>query len=392
MALLAKVPLAWLNLTHDKRRLLICTLGVAFAVFLMFVELGFWNGLLDASVELIQQFNGEIIIVSKARYALNVNEPFTRRRIEQALAVPDVESATPVYLEYAHSFWKDTANKDEEEPNTYTIRVIAFDPDRHVLNNPAVDSHLDELKRVYNVLTDAKSKEEYGDLSPGRRRELSEHYVHIVGNFTLGTDFTTNGSVIMSDLTFASIFPSSEIPDSPLSMVDVGVVRLRKGADAVQVRRELEEYLPHDVNVYTKKEFIEKEKEYWQKSTPIGFIFRLGLWMGFIVGAVICYQIISTDVADHLAEFATLKAIGYQDLYLNGIVLRETLWLAVLGYIPGVILSFLLYRLLDTWIGLPMRLTWERGGEILGMTVAMCAISGFIALRKVKSADPAEVF
>jgi len=172
----------------------------------------------------------------------------------------------------------------------------------------------------------------------------------------------------------------------------VGVVELERGANVEAIRQAVEAVLPPDVAVFTKEAYIDAEKDYWEHSTPIGFIFRFGLWMGFVVGGVICYQIISTDVADHLAEFATLKAIGYHDGYLNLTVLRETWWLAVFGFVPGLALSWLLYRGLDAWVGLPMHMTPLRILLIFVLTIGMCLLSGLLALRKVKSADPAEVF
>jgi putative ABC transport system permease protein len=195
----------------------------------------------------------------------------------------------------------------------------------------------------------------------------------------------------MSDETFARLFPAVDA-DVTLGLVDVGVVRVEEGEDVEKVRAALDEALPDDVTVYTKERFIEEERGYWMRSTPVGFIFQLGLWMGFVVGAVICYQIISTDVSDHLAEYATLKAVGYADRYLNGVVLRETLWLSVLGFLPGWALSAALYELLSRLVGLLMFLNAQRVLSILGLTVAMCVLSGLLALRKVKSADPAEVF
>jgi putative ABC transport system permease protein len=131
---------------------------------------------------------------------------------------------------------------------------------------------------------------------------------------------------------------------------------------------------------------------FWQSSTPTGFVFTLGLIMGFVVGVVICYQILSTDVADHLPEYATLKAIGYTDRYLTGVVLREGLLLALLGYLPALGLSWLLYRLLGAWTGLPLVMTAGRAGFVLLLATVMCAFSGFLALRRVRAADPAEVF
>jgi putative ABC transport system permease protein len=393
MSLFSRVPLAWLNLAHDKRRLIVRVLGVAFAVFLMFVELGFWNALLDASVELIQQFNGELIVVSKARYALAIKEPFTTRRLAQAREAPGVRAAYAVYLEYTTSFWKDTGVAESQRPSSNPIRVIAFDPDQPVLNNAEVNAHRADLRILYNVLLDRKSKSVYGVVEPGIDRELSQHTVHVANTFRLGTDFTSDGSVIMSDLTYAQLFPNELTPDT-LSLADVGVLHIDPGADVETVRRAVREVLlpADDVNVYTKEEFLNVEKKYWQRATPIGFIFQFGLFMGFIVGAVICYQIISTDVAEHLPEYATLKAIGYHDLFLSSIVLREALWLALFGFVPGLGLSWLLYRGLDAWVGLPMRLTTLRILLIFGLTTVMCVVSGLLALRKVKTADPAEVF
>lgn len=392
MNILSRVPLAWLNLAHDKRRLIVRVLGVAFAVFLMFAELGFWNALLDASVALIQQLDGELIVVSKARYALAIKEQFSIRRLAQARRAPGVRAASAVYLEYAASWWKDTDIPEKHRPISHLIRVIAFDPDRAVLDNAEVNAHRADLKILYNVLLDRKCKRAYGVVKPGIDRELAQHKVHVADTFQLGTDFASDGSVIMSDLTFASLFPNELEPADTLSFADLGVLRLKPGAEVEEVRRAVRAVLPDDVDVYTREEFSNREKKYWQTATPIGYIFRLGLCMGFIVGAVICYQIISTDVAEHLPEYATLKAIGYTDVYLSRIVLREVLWLAVLGFLPGLGLSWLFYRLIDAWVGLPMYLRILRILLVLMLTTAMCVISGLLALRKVKTADPAEVF
>jgi putative ABC transport system permease protein len=392
MGIFSRVPLAWLNLTHDKRRLIIRILAVAFAVFLMFVELGFWNALLDASVELIEQFNGQLVLVSKARYAMAIKEPFTRRRLAQARTASGVKAAFPIYLEYTKSFWKDTGAAETIRSTSHPIRVIAFDPDQPVLNNPDVNAHRADLKILYNVMLDRKSKSAYGHIQPGTDRELSQHRVHVKDTFALGTDFTSDGSVVMSDLTYAQLFPNALAPDFTLSLADMGVIQVEPGYDVETVRRAVKEIMPDDVAVYTKAEFMNVEKRYWQNATPIGFIFQFGLCMGFIVGAVICYQIISTDVAEHLAEFATLKAIGYHAGYLSGTVLREALWLAVFGFVPGLVLSWLLYSGLDAWVGLPMRLTIGRILLIFLLTAGMCVLSGLLALRKVKTADPAEVF
>jgi putative ABC transport system permease protein len=389
---LARVPLAWLNLTHDKRRLLIRVLGVSFAVFLMFVELGFWNALLDAGVQIVKQFDGDLFIVSDARYAMAIKESFPRARLDQTLTVPGVKAAYPVYLEYVRSLWKDTGTPEDKRLSSQPIRVIAFDPDLPVLDNEDVRAHQAKLKTLYDVLIDRRTKSAYGKRQADIERELAEHNVFVSGTFRLGTDFTSDGSVIMSDRTYAELFPYEPSPGATLGLVDVGVVKLEPGADVEALRKAVDDLLPDDVNVYTKEAFIAREQRYWQTATPVGFIFLFGMCMGFIVGSVICYQIISTDVSEHLSEFATLRAIGYTNAYLNRTVLREALWLALLGFLPGIALSEALYWGLDEFIGLPMSFTVWRVLLVLGLTTLMCVLSGLIALRKVRTADPAEVF
>jgi putative ABC transport system permease protein len=174
--------------------------------------------------------------------------------------------------------------------------------------------------------------------------------------------------------------------------VEIGLLRCTAGADPAVVKQSVRQELPLDVDVYTKDEFVGKERDYWQAYTPIGFVFGLGTALGFIVGLVICYQILSTDVADHVAEYATLKAIGYSNRFLSIVVLQEALWLSVISFILGLAIAGLLYAWLENSTGLPMHLTLGRVELILVLTVVMCAASGILALRKVQAADPAEVF
>lgn len=394
MPIFSRVPLPWLNLTHDKWRLVARVLGTAFAVFLLFVELGFWDALLRASVQLIQQLNGPLLIVSEANYTLVVKEPFPLRCLSQARAVAGVQNVFPVYLEHSAALWKDTSVSLAKRSASEPIRVIAFNPDHPALNNPEVEKYRIALRVPYNVLLDRKSKKlSFGLIQSGIDRELSGHKVHVSGLFTLGADFANDGNVIVSTETYGRLFRTDDkSPERVLESADLGVVQIEPGADVQAIHQTLRQVLPMEVRVFTKDEFIKREKEYWSKTTPMGFIFFLGLCVGFIVGAVICYQIISTDVAEHLPQFATLKAMGYSDSYLNGVVLSEALWLALLGFLPGLGLSWIAYRWLTQETGLSMELTEPIVFLVLFLTIVMCMASGFIALRKVRTADPAEVF
>jgi putative ABC transport system permease protein len=146
------------------------------------------------------------------------------------------------------------------------------------------------------------------------------------------------------------------------------------------------------VLVLTRAEFMDLEREYWNKTTPIGYIFAFGAVMGLIVGLIIVYQILFADVQDHLKEYATLKAMGYTHGYLRNVVLQEAIILAVLGFLPGMGIAHLVFTKGADATRLPLEMSLDSALSVFALTVAMCAGSGLMALRKLRAVDPAEVF
>jgi len=381
-------PLAWFNLTHEKRRLLTAVAGVSFAVLLMFMFQGFENALYDSQVQLLKRLNGEIILLNRLKYNMFVPEQFARRRLYQAQAFEGVVAAYPFY----------TTTGDWKNPVTKTVRplrVIAFNPDDPVLPLPGILQNREALKLPWTALIDDQSRSEVGPIAPGTVTELSEQQIRLVGTFSLGTDFASgNGNVVMSDQNFLRYFANlaPEEDSRTLNTVDIGLLKVAENANLEAIFKALRQQLPQDVAVWTKAEFVQKELNYWRESTAIGFVFSLLTTMGFFVGIILVYQILYTDVAEHWAEYATLKAIGYSNFHLLGIVLQEAVILVFFGFVPGFFISLGLYRLTANATGLLMQMTWERAINILIATFIMCLISGTIAVRKVQSTDPAEVF
>ena len=387
-----RTPLAWHNLTHNRRRLAIALAGVGFAVVLMFTELGFRNALFDSTVQILIKLNADLILVSKSHKGLVSNERFDSQRIYQARGCPGVAGVYPFYIHFRGVMWK------AGESALHPIRLLAFNPLDPVVTIPEVAIHARELLEPNTALFDIRSKPRYGLADPRRLPanqppiEVSNHALRLVGTFELGTDFGSDGNLILSDENFAK-YAENRVPGrDPRSMVDLGVVQLAAGAKPEQVREALARMLPDDVRIYTRQEVIDREIAFWNKSTPIGYVFFLGMVIGFLVGVVICYQIISTDIGDHIPEFATLKAMGYRNRYFMVFVLQESFLLSVLSFIPGLLLSMAIYATLAHQTGLLMVLTVPRAAEVFFLTAAMCLLSGSLAMRRVLAADPADLF
>jgi putative ABC transport system permease protein len=381
------IPLAWLQLTRERLRLTVVVAGVAFAVVLILMQLGFREALFESAVRWHQALEYDLVLVSPKTQFIVLPQSFSRRRLYQARGYEGVAGVTPVYV--GQQLWKNPDDPMEMR----LIFVVGIDPSRDVLDLAGIDEHWDRLQLADFVLYDRASRPEYGSIAAhfeaGQRvlTELGDRRIEVAGLFELGTSFGIDGSVITSDLNFLRLFPNR----SP-SAIDLGLVELEPGVDPDAVRDVIAAGIPRDVEVLTRAGFIAREKAYWDSSTPIGYVFLFGVIMGLVVGGVIVYQILFSDVSEHLREYATLKAMGYPNAYLVSVVLQESIILALLGYVPGVVLTLGLYSVSGAATGLPLQLTAERAVFVLILTLAMCCISGALALRKVRSADPAEVF
>lgn len=384
--MLRKIPLAWLQLTREKSRLGAALAGIVFADILMFMQLGFREALFNSNTRMHKNLNADLVMINKKSESLISIQKFSHRRLYQILGFSEVESVAPLYV--GQLKWKNPFNRKDR-----VILIFGMKPSQPAFVMPEVadKSHLIQLPDV--VLFDRMSRREFGEVAQAIDQgksvftEVGVRRIEVKGLFSLGASFAADGNLITSDLNFIRLFPNRRLGE-----IDIGLIRLKPNSDPTAVLAKMRQYLPSDVQVFTKQGYLDYEKSYWEKRTAIGFVFRFGVIMGFIVGLVIVYQIIYTDVADHLAEYATLKAMGYQEIYFYSLVIQEALLLAILGYIPGIVCSLFLYKMARSATMLPILMTLPRVLTVLGLTIFMCAVSGAIAMRKLQEADPADIF
>ncbi|MED5562207.1 MAG: ABC transporter permease DevC [Cyanobacteriota bacterium] len=381
-----RIPLAWLLLSRQPLRLLVALAGICFAGILMFMQLGFRDGLFDASVTVHRLFDADLVLMSPRSMSSISMSGFPRRRLVQSMAHPDVQGITPVNWNFL--LWRN--------PQTLTTRQIlalGFEPGDSLFTDPELAAKAKALTSRGRVLFDQRSRNEFGPIAKwfdeGRtvETELAGKRVRVAGLVSLGPSFGADGNLLTSRETFLELLPSN-----PPGSIEIGLLRLRPGADPDAVVRSLTASLPNDVKVFTKQAFIEFEKNYWRSSTSIGFIFSLGAAMGFVVGCVIVYQILYTDVSDHLPEYATLMAMGYRLKTLLGVVAREGIFLAVLGYVPAYAAGQALYALVRSSTKLPVAMDLPRAVLVFSLILAMCMGSAVLAMRRLVDADPAEIF
>lgn len=381
-----RTPLGWLQLSRHKGRLVVALAGIAFADLLIFLQLGFQESLYESNTQIRAALDADLILASPEAETTQNLSTFSRRRLYQAQDIPGVASARALYsnnLKWSHP----------ETNEEGTLQLIGFDPDHPAFDLPEMNAQLYKVKVPDIVLFDRGARGNYQQTIAQVENqqwistEAEGRTISVRGLFSLGASFGSDGLLITSSQNFLQFFPRREP-----GVISLGLLEIEPGYDPDQVAQALQQYLPDDVEAMTLADFIEDELVQIQSESPIGFVFGIGTAMGFAVGIVIVYQVLSTDVNAHIKEYATFKAMGYRHNYLLTIVIEESLIMAFLGFIPGLLLPMGIYRLAASATALPIYMTVGRAVTVLIMTVIMCLMSGFIATKKLQSADPADMF
>jgi putative ABC transport system permease protein len=378
--------LSWLQLRKERARLLVAIAGISFADVLMFLQMGFRGALFSSAVEFHNSLNGEIVMMSSRSRSLISLDRFTERRLYQAAGVTGVASVSPIYLNAIQ--WRNPDNKE-----IWDIYAIGINPEHQVLNIPGVEANRKQLRQPDTALFNQGSRSEFGAIAQQFQEgkpiatEINERQIQIRGLFKLSPTFGINAYLVTSDVNFLRMATFRQG-----GLIDVGVIKLKPDADVQKVLAEMRSRLPNDVKVMTKADYAKAEVAFWNASTPVGYTFDLGVAIAFIVGAVIVYQILYSDVTDHLPEYATLKAMGFRDRYLLIVVFQESLILAALGFIPGTAIALGIYRITNLATMLPMAMDLGRIVFVFILTAIMSTFSAAMAVRKLQTADPADIF
>ena len=377
-----RTPIAWLNLWHKKVRLGVAIAGVAFADMLIFMNLGFLGSVAETASMMYHKIDADIYLTSPRSLALSSSYAFPRKRLYQVAGIAGVERVMPFYIGYL--MWR-----NPQTQLSRSIFVYGINPRDPVFLMPELQSpqHQAALNRWNTTLIDRQSRPEFGSLTTGTVTEAKRRQIEIGGQFSLGTSFSADGNLIMSDRNFRRY-----LNPRPLDRINVGLIKLKPNADVNRTATAMRQILPPDVVVLTKQQAIDRDRKFWIDTSSTGFIFTMGVAVSCVVGTAIVYQILYTDIAKNLKQYATLKAIGYSSRYVFAIVIQEALILAILGYLPGLGISLGLYELTRRGANMPMTMELSRVLTVLLLTIGMCVVSGLVSVQKAITADPADVF
>jgi putative ABC transport system permease protein len=371
---------AWRILTDQKGRTALATGGIFIAILLVFIELGFFVAVPQGGMLIYDHMRFDLLLCSNHYRFQGQSGQFPRARLATALTIPEVAQASPLYL--GGGKWQDANGGLRVD-----VSVIGFDPRAAIFAVPDIERQSAVLERPDTILVDSKTRSLFGPLETGRVVDIAGRPMTIGGEYRLGTGFLGLGIAIASEANFFRMFPERP-PDS----VSLGFVSLKPGADPDRAAQAMRAMLPADTQVFTRPELVAHEVAYWTTRTATGLIFGSGLVISFVVGIMVLYQTLATQITRQLPQFATLKAIGYSDRYLDAIVLIESLLMTAVAFVPAFGAALGVYAAVRSQTLLPLALTAPQLGAVLAITLVMAAASAFLSLGGLRRADPAEVF
>jgi putative ABC transport system permease protein len=375
-----KALVAWRILTHEKGRSALAMGGILVAILLIFLQLGFYMSVPQGGLLFYDAMRFDLMLSSSAYVFEAQSSSFPRRRLYQALALPEIATATALY--HGSGRWLNSDGGLARD-----VFVMGFRPGDEAFNVPEIERQAPILRQSDTILVDAASRPEFGALEPGRRIEIEQRTVTIGGLYHLGTGFVGLGVAVTSDLNFVRIFPNRELTD-----VNLGLLTVKPGADPNRTAARLRDIMPADTQVFTREELTEHEIAHWVTSTSTGLIFGFGVIVACAVGLVILNQTLATQITRQLPQYATLKAMGYSNGYLGGIVVTLAAMMSTISFVPAVVLSVIIYWIVRHATLLPIEMTVARMISVLAMAWGMAALSALFALRVLRRVDPVELF
>lgn len=383
------------NLLEDIPRFLVAQAGIMFAVGLVTIQTGLQSGFARSSSLLIDKSQADIWVCSENMVHLGLTLPIPFERVSQAQKVAGVDRAEALIFQGA--LWRDRAD------NIASVTMVGSDPNGKLFSPWNITrGSISELKKPDTVMVDESSLEALNVKGVGDVGKLGNVEVQIVG-LTKGTKSLVLGSLIFTSVENANAFlnPRLFIDENSLTStpqelsstdsITYVLVRAKPGQDLRLLKQRLEAALPK-TRAYTKAEMSQKTQNYWQERSGIGFILGLGAVVGIIVGVVIVGQILYASVSDHIKEFGTLKAMGASDWFIYSVIMEQALWMAILGYVPGMAICVGLAAWTSTTQGIMILITPGSAVAVLGVTAVMCISSAVFAIQKVMYVDPAIVF
>lgn len=373
------VRIAWGNTFQNRRRTLAALGGIAFSILLVFLQLGFLQAAKTQVTLLFDDLDFDAAMVGERYQILATAPEFDRRRLIQAAVDPDVTDTFKLNVQGSRWFNPETLIES-------SVLVIGLDDKPDFIRDPQLHEGMKTLRDGRSVILDRFSHPDYGEKTLGLKGNVRNQDVEVTALFDLGLFFYAEGSIATNESNFL------RLTGRRINDVTIGLIKFRKDADAEAAVKRIRALVPSDVVVMTRERLIAEERGYFVSVKPVGIMFQSAVLVAFVVGLVILFQILVTEINNRMQEYATMKAMGFGNRFVYGIGITQNVIFIVFSFLPAFLMATGLFHLVYVMSRLPTRMTLRLSVTVLLLTLIMGVIAGLLAMRRIRRADPADLF
>ncbi len=386
------MPLGAQQLKRQRTSTLLSLAGVTASLLVIFAQLGIERAVYDSAIRLHRTVAADLVLVPYGFKSLQLHA-------EVPVAMTDIVSANPSVAGTMPLWFGVMSMSHSGMPTARRIAWYAIDVERPAIDVPGLRENLYKLREARRMLYDRESRPYFGDLGeiaegapdvpvlgpPDNRGLLRQLFV--VGTFAVGPNVLNDGAVLMSEGTMAEVF-GAWWSDRPAF---IGI-RLAQGADPIAVRTELNRALAGRGEVITKAELESRERKYWSRETPVGYITDLGFVMGVMIGMVFIYYAQYQIIRFYLPEYAILKSLGYDWWFFLFMIGQIGAAIITPAFLVAFTLGRFVYGATEAAMHLGMSMGLREMSVALIACVVMTVVSSLFAIRRLWKVDPIMLF
>jgi len=373
------VTVAAANLLEHRLRLAAALSGIAVALFLLIMQISVLDAARAEVTLLFDDLNFDIVIVPDTYQFLLSFDTVDRIVLDIARATGDVADTFGLNVGVVH--WIQLPSKQM----AYNFLIGLDDPGTFVRDREIRDGW-PSLTTPQSILADRYSQPSVGPVTVGTNVEINGERLTVTGQFKLGLFFYAEGAAIVRNNNFTRL--DGRDPHS----ISMGLIRLNRGVSPAKAKADLIRALPSDTLVFTRSELLDSERAYFLSTKPIGIMIYISMMIACLVAVVIIVQVLSTEVSNRMKEYAVLKAMGANVAFVYGIGLAQAAILGLGGLLPAALLGMLVLGFIQHETHLPTAVGFSLTVQMVAITLILAGAASAAIVRRVHSANPAELF
>jgi len=386
------MPLGAQQLRRQRTSTLLSLAGVTASLLVIFAQLGIERAVYYSAIRIHKAVLGDAVLVPAGFKSLQLHASVPSAMSDVVAANSSVVGSSP--------FWFDVMSLHHSGMSApRQIAWYAIDVEAPSIELPGLRENLYKLRVTRRILFDRESRPYFGDLGevadkgeeitvlgpPDSRQLLRELFV--VGSVAIGPNVVNDGAVVMSqDTMVEALGPWYAERPAFYSL------RFLPGADQAKTRDALNQALAGRAEVITREEFERRERTYWSRETPVGYITDLGFVMGIMIGMVFIYYAQYQIIRFYLPEYAILKSLGYDYWFFLCMIGQIGAAIITPAFLVAFTLASVVYGVAEATIHLGMVMGLREMVVALVASIVMTAVSSLFAIRRLWRVDPIMLF